>query len=108
MKSFRNVKDALVSVLDDKVYHFQAPDDIDDKYCVWMEESEGSNLSGNNSKAEYSTVGEIRYFTREEYDNNVEKIESALNNVNISYFLLGVEFDTETGMITYIWDIEVI
>lgn len=82
-----------------------------DKYIVWAEDSEGSSLEADNYKAEQSMQGTIDYFTKQEYDENVDKIQSALVAHRISFYLNSVQYESPdegyAGYIHYefVWEV---
>lgn len=82
-----------------------------DKYIVWAEDSEGSSLEADNYKAEQSIQGTIDYFTKQEYDENVDKIQSALVAHRISFYLNSVQYESPdegyAGYIHYefVWEV---
>lgn len=82
-----------------------------DKYIVWAEDSEGESLEADNYKAEQSIQGTIDYFTKQEYDENVDKIQSALVAHRISFYLNSVQYESPdegyAGYIHYEWVWEV-
>lgn len=82
-----------------------------DKYIVWAEDSEGSSLEADNYKAEQSIQGTIDYFTKQEYDENVDKIQAALVANRISFYLNSVQYESPdegyAGYIHYEWVWEV-
>lgn len=87
------IPDLLTTVIDE-VYHYEAMH-VDDKYIVWAEDSEGSSLEADNHKAEQSIQGTIDYFTKEEFDENVDKIQDALINSCISFYLNSVQYESQ-------------
>ena len=82
-----------------------------DKYIVWAEDSEGSSLEADNYKAKQSIQGTIDYFTKQEYDENVDKIQAALVANRISFYLNSVQYESPdegyAGYIHYEWVWEV-
>lgn len=82
-----------------------------DKYIVWAEDSEGSSLEADNYKTEQSIQGTIDYFTKQEYDENVDKIQAALVANRISFYLNSVQYESPdegyAGYIHYEWVWEV-
>ena len=82
-----------------------------DKYIVWAEDSEGSSLEADNYKTEQSIQGTIDYFTKQEYDENVDKIQSALVAHRISFYLNSVQYESPdegyAGYIHYefVWEV---
>lgn len=100
----------ILLTVTDKVYHYEAMH-VSDKYIVWAEDSEGSSLEADNYKAEQSIQGTIDYFTKEEFDENVDKIQEALTVSCISFYLNSVQYesadDSGSNLIHYEWVWEV-
>lgn len=100
----------ILLTVTDKVYHYEAMH-VSDKYIVWAEDSEGSSLEADNYKAEQSIQGTIDYFTKEEFDKNVDEIQNALISNCISFYLNSVQYesldDSGSGYIHYEWVWEV-
>ena len=96
---------ALLTVLDD-VNHYTAKGK-NDRYAVWMEQGERSQLDGDNRKNEQTIYGSIDYLTKHEDDPNMGLIPNALSNAGISYMLLSVQYEEETEYIHYEWEWEV-
>lgn len=88
------------------VGHYEAMGKTD-KYLVWAEDSEGSSVEGDNKKENQSIQGTIDYFTTEEFDPDVERIQKALTENEISFYLNSVQYEEETGLIHYEWVWEV-
>lgn len=103
------IKETLLKVTN-KVYHYQALK-ADDKYIVWAEDSEGSSVEGDDKKINQSIQGTIDYFTKNENDENVDKIQAELVAACISFYLNSVQFegvdDGGAGVIHYEWVFEV-
>lgn len=100
----------LLLTITDKVFHYEAVKQYD-KYIVWAEDSEGSSLETDNYKAEQSMQGTIDYFTKEDMDENVDKIQEALIKSRISFYLNSVQYesadDSGSNYIHYEWVWEV-
>lgn len=105
MADFGKLKKALLSVTDN-VGHYEAFKKTD-RYIVWAEDSEGGSVHADNKKENQSIQGTIDYFTTFEHDENVCKIQDALNNEEVSFFLNSVQYETETKYIHYEWVFEV-
>ena len=78
-----------------------------EKYNVWEEECEGSSVEGDNKKVNQTIEGTIDYYTKEEVDTNVDKIQQALIDACISFYLESVQYEEETEYIHYEWVWEV-
>ena len=99
------IKETLLKVTN-KVYHYQALK-ADDKYIVWAEDSEGSSVEGDDRKINQSIQGTIDYFTKEECDENADKIQEELKAAGISFYLNSIQYENRddggAGYIHYEW-----
>lgn len=90
----------------DYCYHYwrSAPKGVK-SYIIWAEDQEADSLNGNNRKLEQGLHGTVDYFTKVEYDTNVDKIQEALNNLeNVSWRINSVQYEDETTFIHYEWE----
>lgn len=69
---------------------------------VWAEDSENV-LHADNHHAERFIEGTIHYFTRDGSGAPMQTIETALESVNIAWYLNSVDFEEDTGFIHYEW-----
>ena len=110
MQSKLKIIPEILRSVTEKVYHYDAMGQ-DDKYIIWAEDSEGDSVEGNNQKIKQSIQGTIDYFTREEFDENVDKIQEALIASCVSFYLNSVQYesrdDSGAGYIHYEWVFEV-
>lgn len=72
-----------------------------DKYIVWAEDGQSGSLHGDDKMTEQVIQGTIDYFTKQEYDPNVKKIQEALQP--ISWRLNSVQYEEDTKFIHYEW-----
>lgn len=91
-----------ISTFTFKCYHYTAPLTTSTPYLVWAED-ERVDLIAGNSHSEKAVQGTIDYFTKTEFDSNVDTIESKLESLGISWFLNSVQYEEETGLIHYEW-----
>ena len=96
----------ILKTVTNNVGHYEAMD-VADKYIVWAEDSEGSSVEGNNRKINQSIQGTIDYFTKQDFDENVDRIQAALTAACISFYLNSVQYEDETEYIHYEWVFEV-
>lgn len=104
-KKINKVRDALLKV-SSNVWHYEAMGKTD-KYIVWAEDMEGGSVHGDGKKLEQAIQGTIDYFTKEEGDPTVDRIQEALNGASIPFELSSVQYEEETGFIHYEWIWEV-
>lgn len=96
----------LMLTVTDSVFHYEAMNKPD-WYIVYAEDSEGSSVEGDDRKINQSIQGTIDYFTKKDWDENVNKIQEVLKNARISFYLNSVQFEEETGYQHYEWVWEV-
>lgn len=96
------VRDALLTVTDE-VGHYKAWDKPTNKYIVWAEDMEVAAMNTDNYKGGQTIEGTIDYFTKDEDDENIEKIQLALNAARIGWELNSVQYEDETRFIHYEW-----
>jgi hypothetical protein len=99
------IKTALTAIEELKVYHYWRPR-LQAPYCIWAEDGEGDSLHADNKKKEQVISGTIDYFTKEEFDDNVDAIQEALNDIEIGWELSSVDYEDETNLIHYTWTFE--
>lgn len=99
------IPEALLEV-SENVSHYEAVKKTD-KYIVWAEEREGSSVEGDDRKLNQSIQGTIDYFTREDMDPAVDRIQKELKAAGISFYLNSVQYEDETRYIHYEWVFEV-
>lgn len=108
MKSLKSIlaplKAALLTVTD-KVYHYEGLKD-EDRYIVWAEDADNS-VNGDNKIIGQAIQGTVDYFTSLEYDENIDKIQNAMNDAGIAFYLSTQLYDDETKKMQYQWVFEV-
>lgn len=101
------INDLLTGIDGLKVYHYWRPR-LNAPFCIWAEDGEGNSLHTNNKKSEQVITGSIDYFTLQEFDPNIDKIQEALNNTeDVAWSLNSVQFEDTTNLIHYEWLFEV-
>lgn len=110
MQSKLKIIPKILLTVTENVSHYKAMNQTD-KYIVWAEDSEGDSVEGDDRKINQSIQGTIDYFTKEEFDSNVDKIQDALKDSCISFYLNSVQYedrdDSGADYIHYEWVFEV-
>ena len=110
MQSKLKIIPEILLTVTDNVSHYKSMNQTD-KYIVWAEDSEGESVEGDDRKINQSIQGTIDYFTKEEFDSNVDKIQEVLKDACISFYLNSVQYedrdDSGTDYIHYEWVFEV-
>lgn len=103
-----NLRDALLTVTN-KAYHYEPPEGTSGSYIVWAEDGQADAVHGDNRMQTQALTGTVDYFTKTEYDANVQKIQKALSDAKIPWRLESVQYEDETGYIhhEFVWQIEV-
>ena len=107
MNEITEIRDAMLIVLPKAVYHYRAPKSTKAPYIVWAEDGRGDTTHANNSMVGQVIQGTVDYFTRSEYDPNIDRIQRAMTIKHIVFRLASIQFEEETGLIHYEWIWEV-
>ena len=103
-----DLKDLLLTIGVDVFHYYATQPQQSDKYIVWAEDGEADSTSGDNKKIDQVLQGTIDYFTKTEFDPNVEVIQEKLNSAEISWRLNSIQYEEDTGYIHYEWVWELI
>lgn len=100
------VRDVLLKVTD-KVYHYTKSGNEKEKYIVWSEDGEGKSIHSDDIKEEQVIQGTIDYYTQDDFDPVVDRIQDVLSEGKIPFYLSSVQYENETDLIHYEWVWEV-
>lgn len=103
----KSLYEPFVAVLGDKVSHYYRIDKTA-PWCVWAEDSEPESFHGDNRKQEQTISGYIDYYTKEEWDSDVDTIQDTLFGEPVAWRLASVDYEEDTNLIHYRWYWEVI
>lgn len=93
---------AMHLAVTENVFHFHAWKKTD-RYFVWQERDPDDFLA-DGIHAERAVQGITDYFTKIEYDPNVEAFEAVMNETpGVAWSLNSVQYEEETGFIHYEW-----
>lgn len=111
MTSMKNklipIRDMLVGILPDATYHYWRK--VSKKrYIIWAEDREENSLNLDNKKAIQQVTGTIDLFTQTEYDPIADEIQEGLNELEIGWTLLDVNYEEETKLIHWEWEFKVV
>lgn len=104
LKKFSNI---LNSIEFDHIYHYDAGTEKIDRYIVWAEEGEGSSDYVNNRLDNQVVQGSVDLYTKKEFDELADKIQSVMDSESIAFTLIAVQYETDTGYIHYTWKWEI-
>lgn len=96
-----DLRDLLLTVTQD-TFHYHATKKPD-KYIVWAEDGQGDSVFADEGMDDRAIQGTIDYFTKTEFDPNVELIQTKLTEAEISWRLNSVQHEEDTGYIHYEW-----
>lgn len=77
-------------------------------WCVWAEYTEPESFHADNRKQEQCIAGYVDYYTKTEWDTNVDVIQDILNAENVAWHIDSVQYEEDTNLIHYRWYWEVI
>lgn len=96
------VADALTAIEGLPVYHYWRFI-VDAPWCIWQEDGY-AGFQADNKKGEMGATGTVDYFTKEEYDPNIDAIQNALNGVeNLSWTFSEIQYEEDTNLIHVTW-----
>ena len=87
------------------VFHYWRPNNF--PYCVWQEESEADSLWSDNTKTEQAISCTADYYTKTEYDTNIDLLQDVLNNISSAWRIEAVQYEEDTKLIHYTFAFEV-
>lgn len=78
-------------------------------YLIWAEDSEADSVQSDNHKREQAISGTTDYFTKDEFDPNVDLIQETMNGIEgMVWALNSVQYEEDTNLIHHEWRWEVI
>ena len=99
--NLNDLSTALLTV-SQSVYHYHALNK-EVPYIVWAEDGAGDAVIADDHVTEQTIIGTVDYFTHQENDPNFDKIQQALNSIDISWRLNSVQYEDDTKIIHYEW-----
>ena len=100
------VYDALNSIENAKVYHYEKPAAVKAPYIIWSERGEEGSFHANNHKEDQVITGAVDLYTLTEFDPLIDSVQNALDGV-CAWSLESVMYEDDTKLIHYSWDFEV-
>lgn len=103
--NLKRLRDALVGISADiKVYHYWRPN-MKAPFILWQEDGEDDSLQANNHKVQQGIQGTVDYYTKTEYDEVFDQIQSSLNELeNYSWRYDGTVYEEESNLIHHTWE----
>lgn len=87
------------------VYHYFRPDSF--PYLVWSEYAEGDSFHADIHKEEQVISCTADYYTKTEYDPNIDVVQEVLNSLEIPWRIESVQYEEDLKLIHYEWSFEV-
>lgn len=83
-------------------HHYWRP--VKDVPClIWAEDGEDRSFHAGNKKAEQRIVGTVDLFTKTEFDPLADSVQTALNDLGVTWRLESVQYEDDTNLIHYEW-----
>lgn len=99
--NLQKLEDALLSV-SDAVYHFDAGSAAV-PYIVWGEDGQSDSVWADNKMQAQAITGTVDYFTKSSKDININRLQQAMNDSEISWKLESIQYEDETALYHYEW-----
>lgn len=77
-----------------------------DRYIVWQEDGVNDHIADGRHVERAMSVS-IDLFSVREFDPWLDEIEAALDDAGISFELVSIDYEEETGFYHWSWDFEV-
>ena len=107
-KTLRYFKNVIIEAYD-RTWHYERPANEGFPFAVWTEYTEENALHANNQKKIQPVTIMLDYFTQTEFDETIDAIQNALNAApGISFELTDIQFEKDTHVIHYSWNVEVL
>lgn len=91
-----------------RAWHYTKPERERFPYAIWTEYSEDGSMPANNRKKIQPISITLDYFTQTEFDQEIDRIQDALNDADqIQFELTDIQFEEETNVIHYSWNVSV-
>lgn len=98
------LRDAILeNVETTNVYHYWRPQ-LSAPFLIWQEEGQASERWTGNHMEEQAIAGTIDYYTHEEFDPEIDRIQTALDKTEAcGWRLEAVQYEDATNLIHYTW-----
>lgn len=97
----------LLKTVTPKTYPFLAPRDVKAPWITWAQHSSSGEYAGDRRYCEVQ-YGVVDLFTLVPNEPLKAAIESALTSAELSFDLVAVQKESDTGLYHYTWDVEVV
>lgn len=99
----QRIGEALAEVVD-HTYHYWRQK-MSAPFLVWAEDGEDTSFNADDRKQEQKIHGTADYFTKDEFDPNVDAVQECFENMDdITWRLNSVQYEDETNLIHYEWE----
>ena len=71
---------------------------------MWAETGEEDSFNSDNHKTEQNITGTCDFYTQTEFDPLIDEIQTALDDMGVTWALASVQYEEETNMIHYEWN----
>lgn len=88
------------------VFHYFRPESF--PYLVWAEIAEGDSFHADTHKEEQVIQCTADYYTKVEYDPNIDVIQEVLNSLECPWRIESVQYEEVLKLIHYEWSFEVV
>lgn len=94
-----------LTAVSNAVYHYRRPASLDGA-VLWAEDSEDGSFKSDNHLAEQVIHATVDYFTKTEYDQKADDIQTALDSIQTGAWRLNsISYEDDTGLIHFEWEV---
>lgn len=102
----RDFNSEFTEIDDLRIYHYEAEDTALAPYAVWTEQAEDGNFHSDNKKDEQVIPVIIDFYTLSEFDSFIDDIQECVNAIeNASWRLSAIDYEDQTKLIHYQWEV---
>lgn len=82
-------------------YHYWRPNLVA-PFLIWSETGD-TGFEAGNCKGEQGIEGKTDYYTATEFDETIEQIQAAMEELGLAWELTDILYEEETNLIHYSW-----
>lgn len=97
--TLEEIKNLLLDITPN-AYHFEAWEQPD-TYIVWAEDNEADSIHSDDKKQILMVDVTIDVFTKEEFPEIVKELKEKLNEKNVPFNLLSIQYEEDTKYTQY-------
>lgn len=99
-QKLRQIGEGLASLTENCTHYYRT-----DSFpaIVWAESGEEYSFNSDNKKSEQRIIGTVDLFTKTEFDELIDDVQTTLDTLGLTWMLESVQYEDETKIIHYEW-----